>query len=334
MNRPTIAVLAMGGTIVSSGSTAAQMTGYSLQGVKVDDILAGVPEVEDIADLQVQTVRNLSSCSIVLDDWLSLAQAVEAAALRDDVAGVVITHGTDTLEETAFFLNLISKTEKPVVLTGAMRPSTAISADGPLNLLNAVRVAASSKACGKGVLIVLNGAINGARDTTKTHTLAPETFTGRDFGRMGYVVGDEVEFFMQSTRPHTVKSEFSLADFVNSGSLPRVDIIYAHIGEDSAMLNASLASGAKGIVFAGTGHGSIPVQIEDQLFEASRSGVVVVRASRIGAGPVLNGKKKWQNAGIIPCGMLNAQKARILLQLALKKFGGDLKEIERVFRTY
>ena len=334
MTLPKVAVLAMGGTIVSSGSTPAQMTGYSLQGVKLEDILAEVPQINDVARLQVQTVRNLASCSIMLEDWLALARAVEKAAQSDDVAGVVVTHGTDTLEETAFFLNLILKTDKPVVLTGAMRPSTAISADGPLNILNAVRVAASSQARGKGVLIVLNGAINGARDTTKTHTLAPETFTGRDFGRMGFVVGEEVEFFMQSTRPHTIKSEFSLADFEEPCELPRVDIIYAHIGEDAAMVSSSLACGAEGIVFAGTGHGSIPAQLEEVLFEAVRAGVVVVRASRIGAGPVLAGKAKWQKAGIISCGMLNAQKARILLQLAIKKAGGDSKEIERIFKTY
>ncbi len=334
MIQSKIAVLAMGGTIVSSGSSSTQMTGYSLQGVKLEDILASVPQAGDIADLEVQTVRNKPSGSLTIGDWLALAQAVEKAADRDDIAGVVVTHGTDTLEETAFFLNLIVKTDKPVVLTGAMRPSTAISADGPLNLLNAVRVAASGKARGKGILIVLNGAINGARDTTKTHTLAPETFTGRDFGRMGYVVGDEVDFFMQSTRPHTAETEFSLADFESGPTLPRVDIIYAHIDDDAELVKASLSRGALGIVYAGTGHGSIPVQVEEVLFEAARSGVVVMRASRIGAGPVLNGKEKWQRAGIIPCGTLNAQKARILLQLAIKKFGSDLREIERVFRTY
>lgn len=332
--KPKVVILATGGTIVSSGDSAAQMTGYSIRGLTVGDVIRAVPCLEDIADIEARTVCSIPSSSITSKIWIALAAQVEEACRRDDVAGVVVTHGTDTMEETAFFLNLVLKTAKPVVLTGAMRPATALSADGPINLLNAVRVAASPEALGKGVLIVMNGIIGGARDTTKTHTTAVDTFRGRDFGTFGYVIGGETAFFTASVRPHTLTSEFSLADFREDADLPRTALITAHAEEDVWTVQAALEAGVRGIVYAGCGHGTVSAAMETELVRAAADGIAVVRASRTGAGPVLDGLPRWQEAGFIPAGTLPPQKARILLQLGLHRFGPDRDALRHLFKTY
>ncbi len=206
MSKPTIVIVSTGGTIVSSGQSETQLTGYSIKDLKVDDLIKAVPSLSQIAKIRVCPVCNIPSSCINEAVWFKLALAVQNLADTPDVDGVVITHGTDTMEETAFFLNLVLKTDKPVILTGAMRPATALSADGPLNLFNAVSVAGAPESKGKGVLIVMNGLINGARDTTKTNTTAVQTFASRDFGAFGYVTGSEVEYFSESVKPHTLSS--------------------------------------------------------------------------------------------------------------------------------
>lgn len=226
-----VVILATGGTIVSSGASATQMTGYSIQGLGVEDLLSAVPMLADVADVEAARVSNIDSSSMTSEVWLKLANAVEEALRREDVSGVVITHGTDTMEETAFFLNLVVKSEKPVVLTGAMRPATALSAEGPLNLLNAVRIAADPKAAGRGVLIALNDVIVSARDATKTHPTNVATFRGPDLGMLGMIAGTHIEWIARSEKPHGAATPFTLealeARVAADGALPRVDIVYS-----------------------------------------------------------------------------------------------------------
>lgn len=293
-----VVILATGGTIVSSGASATQMTGYSIQGLGVEDLLSAVPMLADVADVEAARVSNIDSSSMTSEVWLKLANAVEEALRREDVSGVVITHGTDTMEETAFFLNLVVKSEKPVVLTGAMRPATALSAEGPLNLLNAVRIAADPKAAGRGVLIALNDVIVSARDATKTHPTNVATFRGPDLGMLGMIAGTHIEWIARSEKPHGAATPFTLealeARVAADGALPRVDIVHA-----------------------GTGNGSIHEKTVGALMEAAAHGVLVVRASRTPSGMTVEGLAEWQDAGFVPAGTLNPQKARVLAQLSL-----------------
>ena len=335
MPLPKVVLFATGGTIVSSGASATQMTGYSLQGFRVEDLIAAVPALAETAEIEAHQISNIDSSSMTSAVWMKLARAVEDAARRDDVTGIVVTHGTDTMEETAYFLNLVLKTRKPVVLTGAMRPATAISADGPLNLLNAVRTAAAPQAAGKGVLIVLNDAIGTARDMTKTHPTNVATFRGPDLGMIGMISGARIEFLAAPVKCHAESSPFSLekleAWVAANGALPRVDIVYSHTDDDGVMVRAALAAGARGIVHAGTGNGSIHEGTEPALFEAARQGALVVRASRTGGGSTVEGLAAWQEAGFVPAGSLNPQKARVLLQLCLTQTT-DPAEIDALFR--
>ena len=209
IERPRIALLATGGTIVSSGKSPDQMTGYGIENFRVTDLVAAVPGIEKIAALEVEQVANIDSSSMTYGVWRALAERIEAYAAREDIDGIVVTHGTDTLEETAYFLTLVLNTAKPVVLTGAMRPATALSADGPLNLYNAVRVASTPAAQKKGVLIVLNDLILDAREGTKTNPTNVATFFSRDFGAIGMIAGSRIEFFRCPSRAHTIRTPFS-----------------------------------------------------------------------------------------------------------------------------
>ncbi len=269
MANARIVMLTTGGTIVSSGTSSTQLTGYTFRGIQVADLVRQLPVLAKIADIEIEEPYRLPSSCVDFAAWVKLARAVQTACDRDDIDGVVITHGTDTMEETAFFLNLVLKTDKPVVLTGAMRPATAISADGSLNIVNACRVASCPQAKGRGVMIVMNGAIGSARDTQKTHTLAPETFKGPEYGILGFVIGDEIEFLTASLKPHTNQTQFFIEDFDKKEALPRVDIITAHADDDAVFVDASLVAGAQGIVHAGTGHGSISYKVEAALFQAA-----------------------------------------------------------------
>lgn len=324
-----VVILATGGTIVSSGASATQMTGYSIQGLGVADLLSAVPMLADVAQVEAAQVSNIDSSSMTSKVWMTLARAVQEALEREDVSGVVITHGTDTMEETAWFLNLVLKSDKPVVLTGAMRPATALSAEGPLNLLNAVRIAADAKARGRGVMIALNDVIVSARDATKTHPTNVATFRGPDLGMIGMIAGTHVEFIGRTEKPHTQETPFTLealeAYVKAHGALPRVDIVYSHVDDDGVMVKAALAAGAAGIVHAGTGNGSIHEEALPALYEAAAAGVLVIRASRTGSGMTVEGLAEWQEAGFIPSGTLNPQKARVLAQLAVA-CGVDAKD--------
>jgi L-asparaginase len=263
--------------------------------------------------------------------WLKLAQRVNQLTAMPDVAGVVITHGTDTIEETSYFLNLVTKSRKPVVLTAAMRPSTALSADGPLNFFNAVAVAAHKDAAGRGVLVVVNDWIHGASSLTKTSTTAVQTFLSPIWGLIGTVAYGEIEFFRGPVGKHTVESAFSI-DGVTA--LPRVDIVMAHENMDGALIDAAVAAGAKGLVIAGVGNGNMTGAAVKALAAAAKKGVVAVRSTRVATGRVgRNVELDDDKLGFVASLGLNPQKSRVLLRLALTKTT-DPKQIQRFFDEY
>jgi L-asparaginase len=276
-------------------------------------------------------VSNIGSQDMNDEVWLKLARRVNELVAMPDVAGVVITHGTDTIEETAFFLNLVVKSRKPVVLTAAMRPSTALSADGPLNFYNAVAVAANKEAVGRGVLVVINDWIHGASSLTKTSTTAVQTFMSPLWGLVGTIAYGDAEFFRGPVGKNTFESDFSL-DGVTT--LPRVDIIMAHENMDGALIEAAAATGAKGIVVAGVGNGNMTESALKALAAQAKKGVVCVRASRVATGRVGRDVEVDDDKfGFVASMGLNPQKARVLLRLALTKTS-DLKQIQRYFEEY
>jgi L-asparaginase len=256
---------------------------------------------------------------------------VNELVAMSDVAGVVITHGTDTIEETAYFLNLVVKSRKPVVMTASMRPSTALSADGPLNFYNAVAVAANKDAAGRGVLVVINDWIHGASSLTKVSTTAVQTFMSPVRGLIGTVAYGAAEFYRGPVGRHTTDSEFSL-DGVTT--LPRVDIIMAYENMDGALIDAAAAAGAKGIVIAGVGNGNLTAPAVKALSAQAKKGVVTVRSSRVATGLVgRNVELDDDGLGFVASLGLNPQKARVLLRLALTKTT-DVKAIQRYFEQY
>ena len=331
---PVVWVLATGGTISGGGSSATSLTNYEVGALSGDDLVAALPALADYADVRVEQVANIGSPNITFDVWLRLANRIDALFSADqDVAGVVVTHGTNTLEETAYFLNLTVRHDRPVVLVGAQRPATAISADGPLNLLGAVRTAAAPAARGKGVLVVMNDEINAARDVTKTSTYRLETFNSRTLGFLGYVDADAVTFYREPTKRHTADAEFDLAGITK---FPAVDIVYSYVAPNPVLIRALIDDGVDGIVLAGTGAGIVStVELEalaqvQSLPPASRP--VLVRSNRTGSGRVVP-LGRYDELDMIAADTLNPQKARILLMLALTRTR-DRAEIRRMFNEY
>ena len=264
--------------------------------------------------------------------WLQLAERVEAAAERKDVDGIVITHGTDTLEETAFFLQLTVKTDKPIVLTGAMRPATAISADGPMNIWQSVQVAADKSATGRGVLVVMNGQINGAETVTKVNVNALEAFQSPGRGPMGVIIDEKICW--NESGACTLPTHSGSVSVKNLTQLPKVRIIYGYVGgDDGLFVKAALRDEARGLVYAACGNGSVPEKLTGLLKETVASGVPVVIATRCGGGIVVLSEAMTAVNGFIPAGPLNPQKAKILLQLALTKTS-DVNEILRIFASF
>lgn len=328
---PRVKILATGGTIAGTAGSSTQTVGYTAAVLPVDKLLASVPELKNVASVGGEQIAQVASENMTHAVWLKLAKRVNQLLASDEVDGIVITHGTDTLEETAYFLNLVVKSDKPVVLVGAMRPATAMSADGPLNIFNAVVVAASPQARGKGVLVSLNDTINGARDVTKTSTSAVDTFRSPDLGLLGYVQDGKVLFYKQSTRLHTTRSVF---DVSRLEALPRVEIVYGYADNSRVMLDAAVAAGAKGIIHAGVGNGSLFDEVKQGLSDAQKKGVVIVRSSRVGSGIVArNGEANDDQLRFVVSDTLNPQKARVLLALALTRTS-DPAEIQRLFYQY
>jgi len=324
---PKIRVLATGGTIAGQGNSPLQTMGYKAGQLGIAELLSALPNVESVADLSGEQFANLPSSDLTPEHWLKLAKRINTIfALEDNLTGLVITHGTDTLEETAYFLNLVIKTEKPVVLVGAMRPATALSSDGPMNLVNAIRVATSTQAVGLGVLVVMNDEIYASRDVTKTNTSRLDTFGALDFGTVGTIDNGNPEIYYRPTRLHTIHTPFDV-NFLSE--LPRVDIVLGYVGADEVLVTALLGAGAKGIILAGTGAGHISPPAERALREAYQAGTVIVRGSRTGTGRILPQAPQ----DFIAADNLSPQKARILLMLALT-VSNDRAVIQDMFFKY
>ena len=330
---PTVAVIGTGGTISGVGVDRFDVFDYGTTGhfMHVDDLLATVPELAQIATIVPVRYKNLNSTDLGPADWLALARlTTQVVADHPGLDGIVITHGTSSLEETAYFLNLVVKVSVPVVLVGAMRPSSALGADGPANLINAVRVAGSPAARGTGVLVVLNDEISAARDVTKTSNYRVQTFRTPDFGLLGYADGDAVAFYRKPVRRCAPDTEFDIAGLE---TLPRVDIVPAYGGADAVLIEAAIGAGARGLVSAGFPSGSPSPTQKAALLRAVAAGVVVVQSSRAGSGRVIPESESLRRSGFVGSDTLTPQKARILLMLALTRTA-DPQEIKRMFATY
>ena len=328
--KPNVVILATGGTIAGAAATGTQ-SGYTSGAVTIDAMLTAVPGIKDMANVKGEQISNVGSQDMSFDIMLAVAKRINELAPKNDVDGIVITHGTDTMEETAFFLNLVVKTDKPVVMVGSMRPSTAVSADGPLNLYNAVGVAIDPNARGKGVLVVMNDWIHGAHSLTKTSTTAIQTFMSPLRGIVGVAAYGKNDFYNNPVWKHTTASEF---DITNVTKLPRVDILMAYADMPPDLIDASVAGGAKGIVIAGVGNGNMNKASLEAAARAVKKGVMLVRSSRVPTGAVgRNVEVNDDELGFIASDELNPQKARILLSLALLK-PRTAAEIQNLFATY
>ena len=327
---PNVVVLATGGTIAGAAGSDVQ-SGYTSGQVGVEQLLNAVPQARKLANLRGEQISNIGSQDMNDEVWIKLATRVNELLAMPDVTGVVITHGTDTIEETAYFLNLVTKSDKPVVLTASMRPSTALSADGPLNYYNAVAIAADPNAKGRGVLVVVNDWIHGAASLTKTSTTAVQTFMSPLSGLIGTVAYGTPEWYRGPVGKHGLSSDFSVD---KSTVLPRVDIIMATENMDGALINAAAAAGAKGIVIAGVGNGNMTETALKALSAQAQKGVVGVRSSRVTTGQVgRNVEVNDDKMGTVASLGLNPQKARVLLRLALLKTS-DPKTIQMYFDEY
>jgi L-asparaginase len=329
-NKANVVILATGGTIAGAAATGTQ-AGYTSGAVNIDTMIAAVPGITDLANIKGEQISNVGSQDMTFDIMLKLAKRINELAKSPSVDGFVITHGTDTMEDTAFFLNLTVKTDKPVVMVGSMRPSTAVSADGPLNLYNAVGVAADPKAAGRGVLVVMNDWIQGAHSLTKTSTTAVQTFMSPLRGLVGTANYGKNDFFTSPEWKHTTQSEF---DITNVTTLPRVDIIYASADMSPDLIECAATNGAKGIVIAGVGNGNMNKASVTAAANAAKKGVVIVRSSRVVTGSVgRNVELNDDQLGFIASDELNPQKARILLTLALLKQRTP-EQLQQMFYTY
>jgi L-asparaginase len=327
-HRPRIHLLATGGTIAGAHTGGRSYTAATLT---AEALVAAVPQLETLARLTTGQVAGIASQDMNEEVWRQLAEHAQAALDDPAVTGIAITHGTDTMEETAYFLNLVLRTAKPVVLVGAMRPATAISADGPMNLFNAVAVAAHPEAAGRGVLVVANDEIHFAREIAKTNTTQLATFRSPNRGLAGLVNTGRVHWFGPAPRRHTAESEFAAGPV---GALPPVEIIHAHAGMGRGLIDAAVRGGAQGLVIAGVGNGNLAAPALAAGREAVRAGVAVVRSSRTGGGVVERDIEVDDSAaGFIAAEELNPQKARVLLMLGLTRTR-DPAALQALFTAY
>lgn len=326
--QPRIAILATGGTIAGKAN-ANSAVGYTAGEATARDLIDAVPGIDKIAKLSAEQISNIGSQDMNDEVWVKLANRINDLFAKNEIDGAVVTHGTDTIEETAFFLDNVISSDKPVVLVGSMRPSTALSADGPANLRSAVQVAASPDARGRGAMVVLNDTIHGAGDVTKTNTTSVQTFKSPNTGPVGYVDAAAVTF-AQPAAPQR-HSHFPVP---GSAPLPRVDIVYSHTGMNADQVNDALGHGAKGIVLAGVGDGNTAKPVVDALSKAAKSGVVVVRSSRVGSGEtVRNAELNDDDLGTSSSLFLNPAKSRVLVQLLLANGITDPGKVQQEFAT-
>jgi L-asparaginase len=325
-----VRVLATGGTIAGAQASATDY-GYKSGAYDVNSLLSAVPNLDKLAVMTGEQVASIGSQDMSDEIWLKLGKRVNAVLAGPEADAVLITHGTDTLEETSYFLALVTKSDKPVVMVGSMRPATAISADGPGNIYNGVAVATSPGAKGKGTLVVLNDTIHYARNIVKTDTTSVQTFESINRGPAGVVHTGKVSWFEPMDRKLGPASEFSIDTL---DRLPRVDVIYAHANMSADLIDAAIRNGAKGIVVAGVGDGNMTTPALDALTKAAKSGVVVVRSTRLPAGIVLrNNEVNDDEKGFVASGELNPAKSRVLLQLALTKTNDPVR-IQKMFYEY
>ena len=323
---PTVVVVATGGTIAGSGKNGTT-TAYKPGVISVEDMLKTVPEIAQIANIKTVQFSNIASQDMTTQLMCQLTKLVDSLLAIQNVSGVVITHGTDTMEETAYFLSLTTNSKKPVVLVGSMRPSTAISADGPQNLFNAVLVAASRNSSDKGVMVVMNNKVFEAQGVTKHHTTDVESFTSHNFGVAAYIANRDVDYI------NTQKQRSIIHPFcAKLDSTSKTAILYAHTDTDADIVDFLVSNGYKGIVVAGVGHGNTSQKTLDALINASKNGVVIVRSSKVGSGKVSSkGEVDDQKYGFTSSGYLNPAQARILLMLSLQSSEGNNTKAIKTF---
>lgn len=329
---PRIALVGTGGTIAGAGTASedAPSAAYASAVLSAADLVTSVPQLAQMAQLEVEQLLQIDSADFTDEKLLTLARCVARLCARDDVDGVVVTHGTDTMEESAYLLHLTVRSSKPIVLTGAMRPGTALAADGPANLLHAVAVAAHPTSLHRGVLVVMNEEIHSARDVTKTHTTRLDAFAS-PHGSLGLVIEGVPRWYRAVTRPHTVQSEFDIASL---SALPLVGVIAGHGNMRSEPPDSWVKLGARALVYAGLGGGTVPDYLEPEFSKLRERGVVLVRASRTGAGPVIRNANADDDAhGWIVTDDQNPPRARLLAALALTRHE-SVTALQQVFWRY
>ena len=330
-DKANVVILATGGTIAGAGADVTNSATYQAAKVPVDKLIASVPQMAKVANVRGEQVFQVASESLRNDNLLTLGKRVSALVKQNDVDGIVITHGTDTAEETAYFLSLVVKTEKPIVVVASMRPGTAMSADGVLNMYDAVVVAGSKDARGRGTFIVMNDEINSGRDASKMINVRPNAFVS-PWGALGMVVEGKNYWFRKLDKRHTINSEF---DIDKIDTLPLVEIAYASGNVNDTAYRAFANAGAKAIIHAGTGNGSVSGTLVPVLQELRGKGIQIIRSSHVNAGGFVlrNSEQPDDKYDWIVAHDLNPQKARILATVALTATN-DSKELQRIFMEY
>lgn len=331
-SKPRVALIGTGGTIASIGKGPLDLLDYGANEtmLHIDEIIARFPEVHDVAEIVPVRFEAIPSPKVFFPEWQALVQRISALAQEQpDLAGIVVTHGTATLEETAYFLNLTLHVALPVVLVGSQRPASALSTDAGLNLVNAVRTAAAPASHGLGVLVLLNDEIHAAREVTKTSTYRLQTFRTPDFGVLGHADGDAITYYRRPIRRHAPDTEFVIDTLA---ALPRVDVVYSYTGADDTAVRAFIEAGAQGLVSAGFAPGFCGPGLQEALEDAVRRGIVVVQSTRAGSGRTFRGTR-MARSGFLAADNLNPQKARLLLALALT-VTRDPHDIARIFTEY
>lgn len=327
---PRIHLMVGPGTLPSMGKDRMDLIRYRLSGnprLTGEQLIEPLPEIAKVAQVEVDKTTSWGQGSY--DDLRKLSLRIEEVLQSPEIDGAVYVQGTNTIEETAYFLNLTVHSEKPIVVTGAQRPYNGLSSDAQMNLLDAIRLAGAPAARGMGALVAFNGEINAAREVTKTNTYHLQTFRTRDLGLLGYIDADRIEFYRTPHRRRTTRSEFSLAGVP---SMPYVEIAYVHTGTRAGIAKAMVALGAKGIVIAGVGAGA-PNSLDKEIEEIiNTQSAVVVQSSRVGSGRIVRGNN-WYESGMVVADNLNPQKAALLLTLALTRTS-DPDDIQRMFDEY
>ncbi len=324
-----IVIVATGGTIAGIGEKG-KTVAYHAGEIEVKDILASIPTVNHIANISSIQLMNVDSNEMNVESWMLLANKLNELVKDDEIDGIVVTHGTDTIEETAYFLNLCVHTTKPIVMTGAMRPASATSADGPYNLYQAIALASNDEACSQGVMVLFSNTIYSGRDIQKVNNYKIDAFDQKSFGCLGYMQDEKVYFFSMTFKQHTFGSMFSGKTLT---SLPKVAICYFYAGADSEILEY-LAKNHEGIVIAGSGNGNYSKEWMYKINEChEKYGTIFVRSSRVPLGIVFNDHVFDPHELCVAANTLSAQKARILLMLSLSE-SKDIKQIKEIFERY